>query len=110
MGFFKNKVFSALGTLIAVVALIVAGIIFQGYVLSVLWGWFIVPTFGAPALGLVPAIGISIVVIYLVYWPDQHRKDREETTMDTEIMRAGMAILLKPAAALLAGWIVQMFM
>lgn len=32
----------------------------NGYVISVLWGWFIVTTFGARPLGLLPAMGLAI--------------------------------------------------
>ncbi len=36
--------------------------IWRGYVLTILWGWFIVPTFNAPALSVATAIGIATVV------------------------------------------------
>lgn len=36
--------------------------ILKGHVLSVLWGWFLVPSLGVPALNLVPAIGLSIIM------------------------------------------------
>jgi hypothetical protein len=31
--------------------------VFNGYALSILWGWFVVPTFGVPALTVVQAHG-----------------------------------------------------
>lgn len=40
--------------------------IFGGWVLTVLWRWFIIPTFGLPALSIPLAIGINLVVGHLV--------------------------------------------
>lgn len=36
--------------------------IWEGFVLSCLWGWFIVPVFKLPELALIPASGITLVV------------------------------------------------
>ena len=36
--------------------------IWRGYVLSVLWAWFIVPLFGLPALSIPLAIGLMVIV------------------------------------------------
>lgn len=33
-----------------------------GYTLSVLWGWFVVPAFGLPALSVAQAYGLTLVV------------------------------------------------
>ncbi|TSC81867.1 MAG: hypothetical protein G01um101420_780 [Parcubacteria group bacterium Gr01-1014_20] len=37
----------------------------RGWVLSILWGWFMVPTFGLPELGVVPAIGMMFTITFL---------------------------------------------
>lgn len=39
--------------------------IWGGYVLTCLWGWFVVPTFALPPLTLAQAIGVSLIVGYL---------------------------------------------
>ena len=85
------------------------GAIFNGYVLSVLWGWFVVPTFGAHSLGIVPAIGISMVASYLTHQPRHASKKEEQSFSDTIIEGIGMAVL-EPSFALLFGWIVHLFM
>lgn len=40
--------------IVVLLALLFLGLMcaWQGYVLSVLWGWFFVPTFGVPALSV----------------------------------------------------------
>lgn len=49
-------------SLLAAVSLDILFILFQGWTLSLLWGWYIVPTFNIPDLSVVNAIGISILV------------------------------------------------
>jgi len=35
--------------------------IFDGFVLSVLWNWFVIPTFTLPILHVWPAVGIMLI-------------------------------------------------
>lgn len=37
----------------------------RGWVLSVVWGWFVAPLFALPELKFTPAIGLMIVVDFL---------------------------------------------
>lgn len=53
--------------IIGVIVLVVLGTIFNGYALSILWAWFIAPTFHLPELSVTQAIGIAIVVNYLTH-------------------------------------------
>lgn len=43
----------------------VVSTIYSGWVLTVLWGWFIVSTFGLPALSIPLAIGLNLLVVLL---------------------------------------------
>lgn len=58
-------------------AIIVAayGVVLNGWVLSKLWAWFIVTTFGLPTLAVPEAIGLATVVSFLSAKID--RKDDE---------------------------------
>lgn len=77
--------------------------IVNGFVLSTLWGWFIVPTFlGAPELGIVPAIGISLVVNYMT----SHYTGKDDRSIGAQFTY----MVMYPALALLIGWIVHLFM
>ena len=49
----------------------------NGVTLSVLWGWFLVPNLNIPAIGIVQAIGIALIVRLLVQQPDKP-KDHSE--------------------------------
>ncbi|MCP3017986.1 hypothetical protein [Cupriavidus basilensis] len=50
-----------LGHIFSVLFCLTALTILKGWALSVVWAWFIVPTFALPALTIPQAIGISIV-------------------------------------------------
>ena len=84
--------------------------ILNGYVLSVLWGWFMVPTFGLPDLSVAAAVGISLIVRYLT---DQHKSSEPKNEGETFGEKFGTAIgiaILAPLFALFFGWIIHLFM
>lgn len=98
---------SSLLALFGVLALLAGSSMWKGYVLTVLWGWFIVPTFDLPTLALAPAIGISMTVSYLTYQYDSSKKSEDA---ENPFVRAVSYSLLMPALVLGVGWIVQKFM
>lgn len=78
--------------------------VMNGLVLSVLWGWFVVPVFNAPHLSIASAIGLSLVVSYLT-----HRTG----TASGEKVGMGKLIgnsILYPLIALFLGWIIHFWM
>lgn len=98
-----------LGIVIRVAALMVACSILNGYVLSVLWGWFMVPVFHLPQLPVAPAIGLALIVSYLTYQPEPNYQEEEETA-GQRFARSTSLVLGRPLLALLFGWIVHLFM
>ena len=102
------KGLTVLGGIVGFVVLMVLSSIFNGYALSVLWGWFVVPTLSAPALSLVPAIGISIVVSYLTY--QHHNYVEKEQSFGTQVLYGTITAIIRPSLALLFGSIVHSFM
>lgn len=95
-------------SLLAFVLLTVAAI-WRGYVLTILWAWFIVPVFHLPVLGVVAAIGISLVVTFLTFqFPEPNPEDNRsvgEKTAHSIVMS-----LVWPAIALLSGWVYHLFL
>ena len=69
--------------------------LFRGYVLSHLWGWFVVPL-GVHALGVLPAVGLMVMVDYLL----GNVSRKAEDVLD---------VLATPLVALLLGYIVHLF-
>jgi len=97
-----------LGLVAAFVVAIVIGAILDGLVLSILWGWFIVPVFNFPSLSLVPAIGLALVVSHLT----SQRADckPKENDNGNTITKVVTIVLLRPLLVLLFGWILHLFM
>jgi hypothetical protein len=93
----------------ALIGLLAIGSIWSGYVLTILWTWFIVPTFGVPALTLAPAIGLSIVVSYLTHQYAPKTTEKHESEWHSTL-HLSFHILLKPTLALLMGWMVKQWM
>ncbi len=94
--------------LLAVVAMFVVlalSVVWSGYALSVLWGWFFVPALGVPPLSVPSAIGVAIVVSYMTH------QDSKKNSGDVEGWEATAEALaysaLKPLFALGIGWIVK---
>lgn len=76
----------------------------RGYVLSILWAWFVVPLFGLPQLSIPLAIGISLIVGMLT----NHRTGREVEKKGGLGNAIGLSVFV-PALFLLMGWLVHMF-
>lgn len=85
---------------------------FEGYVVSVLWRWFIVTTFAAPSISVAQGLGLSILVTQLTYH-HQHKDDDEEKGAEVEKFRRAMYRLFFASALsamfLLYGWVAHMF-
>ena len=54
-----------IGFMAVVAAALVVGTLWKAYVLTILWAWFMVGQFNAPALSIPSAIGVSLVVSLL---------------------------------------------
>jgi len=85
----------------------VAGIAWAGYVLTVLWGWFVVPLFGLPELTIPAGLGLSLVVGYMTK-DGQQMKTGED--FGVAVFKALLGLLLKPAVALGVGWVIRGFL
>jgi len=101
------------------VALMAGGAILDGWVLSILWGWFMVPVFHLPPLAIAPATGIALMIGLLTR--EAPRPGIEEKTprpafekMDRglweKLARNGVVPWLFPLFTLFLGWIVHLFM
>ena len=79
--------------------------ILSGYVLSILWAWFITSTFGLPVLTIPVAIGVMLVVSYLTKQSDFNNSDREDYQKRVNVLQ-----IVKPLGALAVGYVIKMFM
>jgi hypothetical protein len=83
--------------------------LWSGYVLSVLWAWFVASQFiGAPSLSIPAAIGLAITVRYLTI---NHRTDPNDKRPAAEKITEGVVTsFVNPAFALLFGYVVHLFL
>lgn len=93
--------------LMAMLGIIVAAIMLRAWVLTVLWGWFAVP-YGAPAIGIATAIGISLIVSMFTHNISKEKSIKIKTMNDFTAEVMGRAFG-NPLATLLIGWIVSLF-
>lgn len=98
-----------LGAIFGVTGLLVLTTILRGYVLSIMWGWFMVPTLGLPKLSIVQAIGIAAVISFLTYQDNSGtvKKQRSASEAFTEAL---VIAACYPLVVLLFGWVVHLYM
>jgi len=89
-----------------VLAMLISPII-NGFVITKLWLWFIVPTFEADPLRLVEAIGLMFLINYIKAKRD---KEADKDKFWEQFATNMIYLILMAGFALLSGWIVQMFM
>lgn len=75
--------------------------LYQGFILKLLWLWYVVPAFGFAPLKLVVAIGLGMIVGLLTL---QHIPRSEE-----DQVRAFLFELYTPSLILVFGWIFSHF-
>ena len=90
----------------------------HGWVLTVLWGWFVVPQFGVATLSLPTAVGLDILFDFLAYKHSQ-LPSRSEGAGDKEVSWAEKfrrafvpsfsLSLLRPGVTLAFGWVFHLF-
>jgi hypothetical protein len=85
------------------IALVPLALVLNGWAVTKLWSWFIVPQFGLPTLTIPYAIGLCCVVALITHKPDRSKSD------DTKALAAVVAVFAAPLMSVLLGWIVKSF-
>ena len=79
----------------------VFGIVLNGWVLSVLWGWFFIPL-GFMKIGIAHAIGLACIVSFLINKVGLKKED-------ISLLNAVVQIISVSLASLLIGYIAHLF-
>jgi len=85
---------------IAAVLLWLPSMLWSGYALSTIWAWHVAPL-GAPAIGVLEAAGVALVVGYLT------KQVPHQETDDGYLYRSIGWIIFRPAVAIGIGWIIK---
>lgn len=88
--------------IVGAIGMMVLSSVLGGFVLVKLWGWFIIPTFGLPALSIPVAIGITLMSKYMTIQKKPEMQD------DDFVSQYSFAIAF-PLVTLIIGWIVHFF-
>jgi len=91
-------------SILVAAGLVGLSMVLYGWVLTYLWGWFIVPFFEVPTLPLAYAIGFSLTVRLVT-----NNTDYVDSKFKMSLPRQVGLWLLTPIVTLVLGWIVQMF-
>lgn len=86
-------------------AIIVPAVMWRGFVLSVIWGWLVVPLFGFAPLSLVAAITLSSVAAFLTMQAYTGPDDPEKTSFLSRLE----IIFLHPLITLALAFILKQF-
>lgn len=93
--------------MVALFALVTAvAMTIRGFVLSILWGWFLVPL-GLPVISIPLGIGVALIVTFLTA-PGKAGKAEEKATAE-KLQERMTQVFLGPFIALLIGWVVHQF-
>jgi hypothetical protein len=79
------------------VVLFLAALLTRGLVITLLWSWFMVPVFGLPALGIASALGLTLVLNYLL---DPGKKGNQTL----------VEIFTTAGGVLVIGYVIHLFM
>lgn len=80
---------------------VAVAMVWGGWVLTVLWAWFVVPTFHAPALSVPVAAGLRVMSSFFSAYPAD---SKERSALDRWTIT-----LLYPLVMLTMGWLVHQF-
>lgn len=99
---------SVAGVFGALAVLVVAGGILRGFVLAVMWGWFIQPL-GVPAIDVAQAIGIALIAAFL-FQGKGATDDSNGGGFGEAFVGALATAILSPLFLLVLGWFIHLFM
>ena len=80
-------------------------IVLKGWVMTILWGWFVVPLFHAPSLRIPYALGLSSVIAIFGPTPTAPANSKDSSWA---VLMTG--ILMAPLWSLAWGWLIHLWL
>lgn len=103
----EKNLLSCLNLVLYILFVLPVSTIFNGWILSIMWKWFIVP-FGAPDISIAAAIGLSLIFSFLKGGSTSQSKDEESVAY---LILRGIFVSFVPGLIILGlGYIVHLFM
>lgn len=102
----EMMLFSCLGLLGVFTLSVILASILNGWVLSLMWSWFVVPKFGLPPLSIAESIFVAMIVSYLTYQPVEIKSEgKSKSWVEITFSLAG-----KPLVTLFVAYIILQFL
>lgn len=101
----KNTSEAVLGCLATIFAIVISPIL-SGLVISILWGWFVVPL-GVPAIGVAASVGLTVTVRAFT---GTHKDGEKPKTYVEAVQKLVGNAIGTPIGILLVGWIITFFL
>ena len=100
---------TAMLSCLGILAWIPLMVIARGWALSVLWGWFIVPMFHLPKVGIAQAIALSLVLSVYAKTESTRTSDEEKTHGISDVVGRAIGNLCGPLFIVGFAWLVKLF-
>jgi len=104
----REVVEKAIGVMVVTVTSLLLSTVLRGFVLVVLWSWFVVAHFHIAPLTIPVALGISLIVSFLTAHVDLD--DKPTGQAKSRLYKAISASLVVPIFTLALGWVYHLFM
>ncbi len=102
-------IMTGLGMFVMVFTCLVASSAWQGFVLTKVWGWFVVPSFGLTTLSIPVAIGLVCTMRLLTGLYNQATVfDKDDSKEDTFGKAIGV-MFIAPLILLVIAWVATWF-
>lgn len=101
----NDKMMGCLALAISIPISLILGTLWKAYILSLLWKWYLVHKFALPEIGVVQAVGISLVASLLTYQTHDCARDKREISETIGVMLS--SAFLAPLFVLFIGWFVK---
>lgn len=96
-----DKFFAFIGKAILIIGTLIFDSFIKGWVLTVMWKWFVIPVFDLPPIKLVYSIGIAMIMGFLT-----KTVNTAKTESDNKLVALS---LLRPFIVLGLGYIIHLF-
>jgi hypothetical protein len=103
----NSETVGCIGKVFLASAVILIGALVGGFVVSTLWAWFVVPTFGIQPISIAQAIGLALVISAFKE-TKQDDADKYKTFFE-KVAYIAIASIMSAVILLAMGWVVKLF-
>lgn len=103
-----TEVFSLIGLLVSLPLLLGLGAVLNGWALSLMWAWFVIPVFSLPSISIGQAIGIGMIASFCTWQNAAQDEDKDEDAL-VRFFKGVFLIIFRPLITVGIAFIVKQF-